>query len=174
MKYGALGNSIGSLVPRSAQNKLMRNPGRQQDYEIAESLLLREAAMVKDLVSYFLKDPSLDKAEEYWNFFQGQWKDNIINYIKNTTAVQTVFDKQVDQYKSRYRYRTAIRLIEELILRKRELAQLEDRIVRQSPNSDRATFGLKTKISDIHTRLMPYYKVMVDSFDDPALTTVKR
>jgi hypothetical protein len=115
MKYNSLGNAPGSLLPKNAQENLMKNPGKIQNYDLAESFLLRENAMVLDLVNYFLNNPALQKAEEYWDYFQTQWKQNIINYIKNTNATTNVSDVEVSHYKSHYRYRTAVLMVEEYV-----------------------------------------------------------
>lgn len=173
MQYSSIGKAPGSLLSKNAKQSLMKNPGKSRDYDMAESLLVREAALVRDLVGYFLKSPTAEKANDYWIYFQEQWKQNIVNYIKNINGQQIVHDIEVDQYKNHYKYRTAIRLVEEFTIRSAEMDKVKSRFPNLPPEKNKTLFGLVRAKNEIHARLMPLYKQIKDSVDSPDLT-IKR
>lgn len=172
-QYSPFVRTPGSLIPKSAQGTVMGNPGRDRNYDVAENCLLRESAMVRDLVAYFLKSPSLTKSEEYWDFFKGQWKKNIVNYIKSTNGALSVSDVEVEQYKGHYKYRTALRLIGEYVQRSREMQKIKDRYPHVPPEKNKLLWGHQKSLNDIHGRLMPFHQQMKQAVNDP-VSSVKK
>lgn len=160
MKYSPLVSTPGSLMPKNAN--VMRNPGLKRNYDFADNCLLREATMVKDLIAYFLNSPSTDKADEYWTYFKSQWKQNIINYIKNTNGTTSVTEKEINHYKKHYKHRTALRLVSEYVERSKELDRIKIRYPHIPPDQNKLLFGNQRNLQEIHSRLMPYYKNMKD------------
>lgn len=172
MQYGSIGKAPGSLVSKS--DRTMANPGKARNYELSESFLFREACLVRDLLAFFLKDPDEKKAVEYWKFFNDQWKNNIINYIKNTAGTQVIHDEEIDHYKNHYKYRTAVRLVQEFVNRKTEMARIMEKYPNAGPTTNRTLFGFKRSLDSIHSRLMPYLKELKASVDDPDATFVNK
>lgn len=158
MVYQKIGRAPGSLLPRTAQENLMRNPGQKQNYEIAESLLLREHSLLKNLVRVFLDALAIDKAKEHWNYFQEQWKANIVNYVKNINGVQHVGDMEIDQYKHNFKYKTVVRLVQEYVLRLEEFDQISQRYPNIPPENNKLLFGTNRQLKELHDRLMTYWK----------------
>lgn len=167
MRYDKFVKTPGSLVPRQSPNDLMSNPGRSQNYDLAESYLVREAGLVRDLVGFFLAGPPAEKAEEYWVFFSRQWKDNIVNYIKNINAVSVVNDAEVEHYKNHYRYRTAIRMAAEYVERIKQIDRIKDAHPNVPPERNRLLFGINRNVANIHSRLMEFHKLMKAQVEDP-------
>ena len=167
MRYDKIVKTPGSLVPRQSPRDLVGNPGRTQSYDLAESYLVREAGMVRDLVGYFLASPTAEKADEYWAFFNKQWKDNIVNYIKNINGVPNVSDTEIEHYKNHYRYRTAIRLVEEYVDRTKQIEKVKLAHPNVPPERNRLLFGFNRSVASIHSRLMEFHKLMKAQLEDP-------
>lgn len=174
MRYASLGQTPGSLIPKSSQDKMLKNPGRVQNYDLAESFMFRETTMVKDLVSYFLSQPTTEKAEEYWKYFQGQWRQNIINYIKHTNGVESVFDNEIEHYKNNYKYKTAIRLVEEYVKRLVEMNRIQERFPKAASDNSKSMWTMNRIVNDIHLRLIAYSKELKASTEDPDFVTIRR
>jgi hypothetical protein len=145
----------------------MKKPGETRNIALAETYLVREAALVRDLVGFFLKNPASDKAEEYFTYFQDQWRQNIVNYVKNINGQQIVHKIEIDQYKSHYKYRTAVRLVEEYVTRSKELDKMKARYPYIPVEKNKVLFGLYKNRSEIHSRLIPFFKILKEAVNSP-------
>lgn len=168
MKYGNIGRAPGTLLPKDSAD-VMRNPGAKRNFDLADTYLLRERTLLKDLVKMMLNQPTLDKAQKHFEYFLTQWKQNIISYIKNEIGQQSVTEKEIEHYRNNYKYLTTVRLVQEYVLRLKEREKIMKMYPTVPVEKNYKVYGIDRNIANIHGRLMSYWKEL----QEPDLSLIR-